>query len=340
MSDSRPDPPIWSDRDLLQDPGSSARPNGAERSRPGWSLWPRLGRGTRTISYALAVGVLVLVAALVNRHPPVSGSTGAAPAATHLKPTPARATPQVQLLLDQYSFSTRPGEFSLTLTLVNYGTRAVEVLSTELDQAGMHAEPALAGQHPISALTLAPDLSAVVTVAELVSCPAALNARPADELAVTLGSAGRPTEVVDLPLAPLGSLVDDARHAACGVASASATIYPTYVLGSMRVGPAHQITATVAVANVGDAPASVVLLGGGPSSVALGTIGDLVTVDRGHIATLALHWRVLDCLAAGSVRWPTLTLTISVPTSTATNAYGLDQTFGAAWRSALDAACR
>ena len=102
---------------------------------------------------------------------------------------------------------------------------------------------------------------------------------------------------------------------------------------------AKRITATLLVYGVGDAPARVAVLGAAPSSGAVDPTDRPVTVDPGRSAALTLDWQVQDCAATEAVRWPSLLMSVTVPTSTATNSYGLDQTFGTAWHDALDRIC-
>jgi len=173
-----------------------------------------------------------------------------------------------------------------------------------------------------------------------VQCPQVLTAALADHVDVTLGRGGHRVGVVHLALAPLGSLLDEARHAACGVASASGSVYPSYVDGSLKATGPDVITATLSVADVGDAAATITPAGTDPTSVALSSLDRPVTVAPGRSRTLALTWHILDCAATYAVRWPSVRLTITVPTSTATNSYGLDDRFGAAWQLALSQACR
>ena len=256
----------------------------------------------------------------------------------------ARATQDVRLLLDQYSYTADKDVFSLQLSLVNYGTSAVDVLATQLPQAGARPIPGPGGDRPFAApITLVPNLSAPISVPVRVTCPGVLTAPLADHIDVTLGQPARPAEVVHLALAPLGSLLDDARHAACGVSSASAAVYPTFVAGSVRAVGAG-ITSTLRVEDVGDAAASVMVLGAAPASVEVsavgGPVGRAVTIPEGTSALVTLRWRILDCVAAEGVRWPTLRLSITVPTSTTTNSYGFDADFGAQWRAALATACQ
>ncbi len=288
----------------------------------------------------LAVAALVVGTAVVGRQPHQAPVAGPRPAAVVLTPS----THDVQLLLDQYSYTADKDVFSLQLSLVNYGTAAVDVLATRLPQAGARPIPGPGGDRPFAApITLVPNLSAPISVPVRVTCPGVLTAPLADHIDVTLGRSARPQEVVRLALAPLGSLLDDARHAACGVSSASAAVYPMFVAGSVRAVRTG-ITSTLRVEDVGDAAASVMVLGAAPASVEVsavgGPVGRALTITEGTSALVTLRWRILDCVAAEEVRWPTLRLSITVPTSTATNSYGFDSDFGAQWRAALTAACQ
>jgi hypothetical protein len=305
---------------------------GAERLR--WAT--RLGDRTRLVLGGLAVAGLVVGTALVGgQHRPASLGQSKSPLVVA-----ARPAHNVQLLLDQYSYTARTNGFSLRLSVVNYGTAAVDVLATRLPQAGARPIPGPGGDRPFAApITLVPNLSAAITVPVRVTCPEVLTAPLADHVDVTLGHGDQATEVVHLPLAPLGSLLDDARHAACGVASASAALYPAYVPGSVRV-VGSEITTTLRLYDVGDAPATVTILGAAPVSVQVTPVSQPVHVATGKSTDVTVHWLVVNCAATEEVRWPSLRLMIDVPTSTATNSYGFDSIFGAQWQVALAAACK
>jgi hypothetical protein len=300
-----------------------------------WAAWSGPGEYGRLLLGGLAVAAVVVVTAVVGGlHPLPPRPDGAGP-------EPGPQAPHVQLLLDQYSYASEPGGFSLQLSLVNYGSTAIDVLAARLPQAGARPVPGPGGDLAFAApITLVPNISAAISVPVRVTCPGVLTAPLASQVDVTLGHGRVPVDVVHLALAPLGNLLDDARHAACGVASASASVYPTYVAGSLHLVGSHLISGTLRILDVGDAPASVVVLGADPTSVAVSPTGAGPTVAPGRSAELLLRWQILDCAAAQAVRWPSLRLTITVPTSTATNAYGLDQSFGTAWRDALAAVCR
>jgi hypothetical protein len=297
----------------------------------------RLGDRAGLVLGGLAVAALVAGTAVVGGHHP------ATPQASPARPpvvVAARPAQNVQLLLDQYSYTARKDGFSLQLSIVNYGTVAVDVLATRLPQAGARPIPGPGGDLPFAApITLVPNLSAAITVPVRVTCPEVLTAPLADHVDVTLGHGDQATEVVHLPLTPLGSLLDDARHAACGVASASAAVYPAYVPGSVRV-VGSDITTTLRLYDVGDARATVTILGAAPVSVQVTPVSQPVLVAAGKSTNVTVHWQVLNCAATEEVRWPSLRLTIAVPTSTATNSYGFDSIFGAQWQVALAAACK
>lgn len=291
----------------------------------------RLDERGRLVLGGLAVVAVVVATSVVGGHEHQSAAAASPPA------PPLR----LQLLLDQYSYSAQPGGFSLRLSVVNYGPDAIDLLAAHLPQAGASPVPGPGGDLAFtSALALPPEVSATVVIPVTVQCPQVLTAALADHVDVTLGRGGHRVGVVHLALAPLGSLLDEARHAACGVASASGSVYASYVGGSLKATRPEVITATLSVADVGDAAATITLVGTDPASVALSSLDRPVTVVPGDSRTLALTWHILDCAATQAVRWPSVRLSVTVPTSTATNSYGLDDRFGTAWQLALSQACR
>jgi hypothetical protein len=169
---------------------------------------------------------------------------------------------------------------------------------------------------------------------------------------VRVGTSGRPQRVVALPLAPLGTTLDDARHQACGELSAAAAIYPTMPAAQVRVlAPA---TGTRGQGRPGVIESALVLQNLTPQDaqvLVLGAIPGGLTVERGDAdrdpypvgpqarTTLLLRWTVHDCAAVEAVQWPELRLRVSIPTSVATLGYGFDEAFGAAWRAALAQVC-
>ena len=286
----------------------------------------RLGLG------ALGVAALVLGTAVVGGHQPHPGG----------QVTGAGTTPpsRLQLLLDQYSFSAQPAAFSLRLSVVNYGPEPISVLAVHLPQAGAAPVPGPGGDLPFTrAILLLPDMSAPLVVPVTVVCPQVLTAPLADHVDIIVGRGGGHLDTVHLSLAPLSTLLDEARHAACGVASASASVYPSYLARSVRAVRRDVVTATLRLADVGDAPATVAVVGTAPASVTVSPLRREVDLRPGQSSDLVLTWQVLSCAAAKTVRWPSVQLAITVPTSSATNSYGLDDTFGAAWRLALSQAC-
>jgi hypothetical protein len=315
---------------------------GPERVPRHWARFRLSERGRLLAGTVAVVAFAALVAGVAvasNHHAATTAFRPAPPAARPLVPVAARPAQEVQLLLDQYSFTAGHGTFSLQLSVVNYGTTAVEVLATRLPQAGARPVSGPGGDLPFEApITLVPNLSAALTVPVRVTCPAVLDAPLADRVDLTLGHGSSPTQVVHLLLAPLGSLLDDARHAACGVASASASVYPAYQPGTAQV-TGSEITTTLRLYDVGKANATVTVLGAAPASVAVTALGQPVRVAAGRSAEVTVSWRILDCKATQDVRWPSLRLRISVPTSTATNSYGFDSVFGAQWQAALAQVC-
>ncbi len=305
-------------------------------------------RGRRVLA-AAAVAALVLAVLVVTHRPAHAPVTAVAAPRPHGSSTPAPVAPAevVELLTDQYSYSTERGSLSLLLDVVNYGATPIQVLRTRLPQAGSRPVPGPGGDLPFSSpVTLAPGQPTEVTVSARVSCPGVLTAQLADHVDVTLGVHGEPQRVLSLSLAPLGTVLDEARHQACGATSASAAIYPTMVPGSVRVGAAsagaaREILSELSVQNVGGVATTVSVAGAGPVGVTVAPVGTgrPLTLRAGRTALVPLRWDVQDCAALTAVRWPTLELSIQVATSSATDEYGFDSTFGAAWRAALTIAC-
>jgi len=280
---------------------------------------------------ALAVAALVLGTVVVSGH-----QTHPRRQVSATKPPPL----QLQLLLDQYTFSAQRGAFSLQLSVVNYGPDPVSLLAIHLPQVGAVPVPGPGGELPFThPVVLAPTAEATLVVPVAVACPQVLTAPLADQLDITVGRDGTPVATAHLPLSPLATLLDEARHAACGVASASASIYPSYLAGTVRTPRRHVVTATLRLADVGDAVAKVTVAGTEPASVTLAPLSPPVTVGPGQARDLVLTWQIVSCAGAATVRWPSVQLTIAVPTSTSTSSYGLDDAFGTAWQLALSRAC-
>jgi hypothetical protein len=280
----------------------------------------------------------VVVAAFVSVHRPTATVTA----------SPASGTYDVRLLTDQYSYSTDRSSLSLMLSVVNYGPTAVDVLAARLPQAGARPVPGPGGDLPFgSPVTLAPNDPTELDVLARVSCPSVLTAPLADHIDVTLGQGGQPFRVVSLSLTGLGSVLDDARHQACGATSASAAIYPTMVPGTVRVSTVaakgrRVVESDLRIENVGGVATSVLINGADPVGVTVSRadgVEDAIDIAKGGTVTVTLRWEVGVCAALEAVRWPTLMLTIRVPTSTATDTYGFDEEFGAAWRQALSKVC-
>lgn len=320
---------------------------GPERAPVRWHPRHLGSRGTRLLGGSIAVAVLAAVTALsvsTSGHAvraPAPGAAGVGPAG------------DVQLLLDQYSYTVQPEGFSLELSMVNYGARPVDILRARLPQAGARPLSGPGGDLPFaSPITLVPHVSARIAVPVRVTCPGVLVAPLADHLDVTLGHGNDPVATIRLPLAPLGNLVDDARHAACGVPSASGAVYPTYLAGSVRAthnhtspaGPADPagppaIAAVLEVRNVSGQAVSVRVVGADPDAVRVGPLDRAVAVPAGATVRIPLTWLVLDCTGAAAVRWPSLKLAVTEPTSTAVDTYGFDASFGEQWRHALTLSC-
>jgi len=292
--------------------------------------------------------VALVLSVLVVTHRPAHVAAVAAPRPHVFSTRPPVAPAEVvQLLSDQYSYSTERGSLSLLLDVVNYGATPIQVLRTRLPQAGSRPVPGPGGDLPFSdPVTLAPGQPTEVSVLARVSCPSVLTAQLADHVDVTLGLHGEPQRVIALSLAPLGTVLDEARHQACGATSASAAIYPTMVPGSVRVGNAsaggaREILSELRVQNVGGGATTVSVAGAGPAGVDVAQVSTAgaLTLPAGRTALVPLRWDVQDCAALTAVRWPTLELAIQVPTSSANDVYGFDSTFGAEWRAALSIVC-
>jgi hypothetical protein len=312
----------------------------------------RLGdRGRRVVGAAFAVALLVAAVAVVTHRP--DSTDGPSPSARpgtvpSFALGDATSIDPVQLLTDQYSYSTTHGTLRLTLSIINYGPTAVDIVDTQLPQPGTRPLPGPGGGLSFAnPVRLLPDVPTDLTVLATVSCPGVLTQPLTDHIDVTLGEDGHPDRVASLPLSALGTILDEARHQACGVISASAAIVPSMVDGSVRAvagggADPDAIESRLQIRDVGGVRTTVRVAGGEPDGVTVSVVGAAhspVVLTKDGTATVLLRWSVTDCAALQAVRWPTLELTISVPTSTVTDAYGFDQTFGTAWRQALAQVC-
>lgn len=305
-------------------------------------------RGRRTLAALAIASVVVAGAVSLHKDPVPSRAQIPAPAPTAATSSTGESTGEVRLLTDDYGYSTMGSSLSLQLSLVNYGSEAIQVLRSRLPQAGTRPVPGPGGDLPFSSpITLEPNRPTTVTVVARVFCPSVLTAPLADHVDVTLGRGGQPLRVDSLPLGGLGTFLDDARHQACGATSASAAIYPTMRPSSVRVisragaGPGL-IESLLVIRDVGGTPATVTVAGADPKGVTV-TRTDAgagpISLAAGHSRTVVLRWQVDDCAALEAVRWPALALTIKLATSIATLKYGFDGGFGTEWRRALDMVC-
>ena len=309
----------------------------------------RLGaRGRRILAALAIVSVVAAGAASLHQDPAASRAQIPVPLPSAAAGPANEATGEVRLLTDQYSYSTKGRSLSLQLSLVNYGSEAIQVLRSRLPQAGTRPVPGPGGDLPFSSpITLEPDRPTAVSVVARVVCPSVLAAPLADHVDLTLGRGGQPLRVESLSLVGLGSVLDDARHQACGATSASAAIYPAMRPSSVRVlagaGTGQGIIESeLTVRDVGGTPATVTVAGADPVGVTVTLTGSgagPITLTAGHTSTVVLRWQVSDCAALQAVRWPALVLTIKVATSTATDTYGFDDVFGNEWRRALGTVC-
>ena len=312
---------------------------------------PSRGKGTRgrRILAALVIGSVVVAGAVsLHKDPAASRARIPVPVPSAAASPTNEATGEVRLLTDQYSYSTKGSSLSLQLSLVNYGSEAIQVLRSRLPQAGTRPVPGPGGDLPFSSpITLEPDRPTAVSVVARVVCPSVLAAPLADHVDVTLGRGGQPLRVESLSLLGLGSVLDDARHQACGATSASAAIYPTMRPSSVRVlaGAGRgqgTIESVLMIQDVGGTAAAVTVAGADPVGVTVertDVSAGPIALTAGHTRSVLLRWRVFDCAALKAVRWPALVLTITVATSTATDTYGFDDVFGAQWRRALRTVC-
>lgn len=312
---------------------------------------PRFRNGrvltARTRHVLSAVGAVALIAVVVTTAQHGSGpATSTRSTKTTSTTSIARTPPHelVQLLDDQYRFSAAKGSLSLMVSVVNYGTTAIDVLQTRLPQAGSRPVPGPGGDLPFaSPITLVPDRPTPLTVLARVSCPSVLTAPLADHVDVTLGRSGHPVRVASLSIVSLGTILDDARHQACGARSASGAIYPTMVPGSVHPvagstdGP-PVIVSQLQIKNIDNGETTVSISGANTAGVSVGN-GNPITLPAAATAVVTVRWEIQDCAALAAIRWPTLVLSVHLATSSANNTYGFDDTFGSAWRSALGRAC-
>lgn len=316
--------------DLLDD-GRASEHGGTVGGRSAW-----LRRAVVGVAVA-AVGV----AAYASLKAPTPAATAVpAPSATAL------AQP-VRLLDDQFGFTTDKQSFTLQVSVVNYGSRPIQVLLTRLPQAGAKPLNGPGGDLPFAQpTTLAPGVPTYLEVTARVSCPAVLVAPLADHLDVTVGHDGQPTGVVSLSLEPLGTTIDDARHRACGVASASGAIYPTMPAASVRLVTTSgrtSIESALVLKNLTPGEAHVTVVGTLPAGLTVERADggrEPYPVPAGPSSVLLLRWTVTDCASVQAVQWPQLKLQVALPTSVATLGYGFDPQFGAAWQKALAHVCR
>lgn len=315
-------------------------PQGARR----WADRRGLSQRSRRVLSIVAVAVLLAAALKTSIHhaaAKIPGQSSSVSTTSIARTPPAEA---IELLGDQYGFSAGNGSLSLMLSVVNYGTTAIDVLRTRLPQAGTRPVSGPGGDLPFaSPVTLFPDLPTPLTVLARVSCPSVLTAPLTDHVDVTLGRGGQPIRVASLSLDSLGTIIDDARHQACGAKSASGAIYPMMVPGSVHALPATAdrpalIVSELRIKNVVNGETTVSIAGANPSAVTADD-GGPVTLQAAQTSVVSVHWRVSDCAELAAVRWPTLVLSVHLATSSANNTYGFDDTFGAAWRGALQQVC-
>jgi len=317
---------------------------------PGPADRPRLsGRGRAALATLAVAALAVAVVGATTQHPAAKRAEQVerAPSSGPSSPAGIARTPApdvVQLLDDQYRAVGDKGEVTLDISVINYGAAAVDVLQTRLPQLGARPESGPGGDLPFAApITLVPDRATLLTVLARVSCPSVLTAPLADHVDVTLGRAGHAERIASLSIASLGTALDDARHAACGQRSASGAIYPTMVPGSVRLVPGPTdgrplIVSQLQLKNLDNGETTVSIAGADPSGVSVGTDGP-VTLPAARTEVVEVTWRVNNCGQLAGVRWPTLVLSVQLATSSANNTYGFDDTFGAAWRTALREVC-
>ncbi len=316
--------------DLLDD-GRASEHGGTVGGRSAW-----LRRAVVGVAVA-AVGV----AAYASLKAPTPAATAVpAPSATAL------AQP-VRLLDDQFGFTTDKQSFTLQVSVVNYGSRPIQVLLTRLPQAGAKPLNGPGGDLPFAQpTTLAPGVPTYLEVTARVSCPAVLVAPLADHLDVTVGHDGQPTGVVSLSLEPLGTTIDDARHRACGVDLRFRCDLPDDAgdIGAAgHVGGRTSIESALVLKNLTPGEAHVTVVGTLPAGLTVERADggrEPYPVPAGPSSVLLLRWTVTDCASVQAVQWPQLKLQVALPTSVATLGYGFDPQFGAAWQKALAHVCR
>jgi len=279
-----------------------------------------VARRRRAALLVAGAAVVVLGTRLVAAPPPAASLAAPVPAA------------DVVLLGDQADYTTTPGQATLRLQFRNSSSSEVLLRAASIPQSGVGA----ATLHD----ALLPGQATGVAVSLAVHCPAALRDPPARVLHLTGTSAGGPIRVtVDLAL--LGNLWDDARYDACGERSPGGALLVAVPAESLHVA-GRTIRAELAVTTAASQPVTAKVTDAGVAGLVL--TGPVAAAHLPPAPTptrlLPVDWTVLSCARAAVPQWPLVALTVSVPGSTSVITYGLDPTFGAAWRAALRHACR
>ena len=187
----------------------------------------------------------------------------------------------------------------LFVQIRNTGSQSLRIVDGVVPQDGASRDLTAGGlaAGTSSGATLPPANQTEVFVSLSVRCARVLAGSPAEAILLVAQQPGRHPRLERVSMDQLGSLWDEARHAACRAADPRRDLTAAVVPGSVRATLADDGTLTVsAVMSVHDSAGFAAVLTG--AAVSAGGGGRLV-VDGGSTRSVPLRWGGGRCAARG-----------------------------------------
>jgi hypothetical protein len=232
------------------------------------------------------------------------------------------------------SFIASGGHVLLFIQVRNTGKEPLRVVEGLVPQAGAEGEFSGGGYTAgtSSGAPLLPGQTAEVYVRLRLDCSVSTQGDPANRLLLVTQFGSRRPAMQSIPLDALGSLWDEARHAACRPVPADAAVTAAVLPGSLTpvrgAGGSLVVRATVRVHD-----------SAGFGAVLLWGSGGSTFVGGGSTVSATVGWDAGSCAHPGPVPGP-LAYQVRLPDGSAVATTPADPGFSPEWRTAVASACR